>query len=89
MWQLLKKLQRFPESTAKFYCAEVALALDYLHSRNIIYRDLKPENVLLDGQGHVRIADFGFAKEIVDYTSSFCGTPGTWLFFSLLHHFRH
>lgn len=60
---------------AKFYAAEVALALDYLHSLNVIYRDLKPENLLLDRHGHLKITDFGFAKEVPDITWTLCGTP--------------
>ena len=60
---------------AKFYAAEVVLAIDYLHSMNIIYRDLKPENLLLDRHGHLKITDFGFAKEVPDITWTLCGTP--------------
>lgn len=67
--------QRFPNPVAKFYAAEVTLALEYLHAQNIIYRDLKPENLLLDRHGHVKITDFGFAKEVPDITYTLCGTP--------------
>lgn len=69
------KGQRFPNPVAKFYAAEVTLALDYLHSQGIIYRDLKPENLLLDRHGHLKITDFGFAKEVPDITWTLCGTP--------------
>ena len=67
--------KRFPNPVAKFYAAEVTLALDYLHTMNIIYRDLKPENLLLDRNGHLKITDFGFAKEVPDITWTLCGTP--------------
>lgn len=50
------------EEDSRFYLAEVILAIDCLHSMNIIYRDLKPENVLLDKNGHLKLIDFGFAK---------------------------
>eukprot|EP00903_Cladosiphon_okamuranus_P013096 g12215.t1 len=62
---------------APFYASEVLLALEHLHKHCVIYRDLKPENVLLDSQGHIRLADLGLAKVLkskVDRTSSFCGT---------------
>ena len=68
-------LQRFPDPVAKFFAAEVALALDYLHSLDIIYRDLKPENLLLAADGHVKVTDFGFAKYVPDITWTLCGTP--------------
>ena len=67
--------QRFPNPVAKFYAAEVTLALEYLHSKQIIYRDLKPENLLLDRYGHLKITDFGFAKKVPDITWTLCGTP--------------
>ncbi|KAI9934914.1 hypothetical protein ASPWEDRAFT_660030 [Aspergillus wentii DTO 134E9] len=75
LFSLLRKSQRFPNPVAKFYAAEVTLALDYLHSQQIIYRDLKPENLLLDRHGHLKITDFGFAKEVPDITWTLCGTP--------------
>jgi serine/threonine protein kinase len=72
---VLNHLQRFPDHVAKFYAAEVLLAIEYFHSKNIIYRDLKPENLLLDSQGHIKITDFGFAKHVPDITWTLCGTP--------------
>ncbi|KIW45355.1 cAMP-dependent protein kinase type 2 [Exophiala oligosperma] len=75
LFSLLRKSQRFPNPVAKFYAAEVTLALEYLHSQNIIYRDLKPENLLLDRHGHIKITDFGFAKDVPDITWTLCGTP--------------
>ncbi|CRH02885.1 rac-beta serine/threonine protein kinase, putative [Plasmodium relictum] len=74
----LSKLREFSEEVAKFYSSEIILALQYLHNLNIIYRDLKPENVLLDELGHIRLTDFGLSKEgITDNNSakSLCGTP--------------
>eukprot|EP00741_Cyanophora_paradoxa_P017873 tig00021035_g17262.t1 len=73
----LKREYSFPEHVARFYAAEIALALGHLHSLGIIYRDLKPENVLLDGEGHVRLTDLGLAKRVArvpDAASTFCGT---------------
>nr|ACY56338.1 cAMP-dependent protein kinase catalytic subunit [Monascus ruber] len=75
LFSLLRKSQRFPNPVAKFYAAEVTLALEYLHANQIIYRDLKPENLLLDRHGHLKITDFGFAKEVPDITWTLCGTP--------------
>ncbi|PWY89387.1 camp-dependent protein kinase type 2 [Aspergillus sclerotioniger CBS 115572] len=75
LFSLLRKSQRFPNPVAKFYAAEVTLALEYLHQQQIIYRDLKPENLLLDRHGHLKITDFGFAKEVPDITWTLCGTP--------------
>ncbi|KAI8721018.1 CAMP-dependent protein kinase type 1 [Fusarium sp. LHS14.1] len=75
LFSLLRKSGRFPNPVAKFYAAEVTLALEYLHSKNVIYRDLKPENLLLDRHGHLKITDFGFAKRVPDKTWTLCGTP--------------
>jgi len=75
----LGKLGKFPEERSCFYAAEITLALEYIHQLGIIYRDLKPENVLVDENGHIRLTDFGLSKEgITGNTSganSFCGTP--------------
>lgn len=53
----------------------MTLAIEYFHSLDIAYRDLKPENILLDHRGHIKIADFGFAKVVHDMTWTVCGTP--------------
>lgn len=68
---------RFSTEEASFYAAEVACALCYLHKRRIIYRDLKPENVLISRKGHIKLADLGFAKVLHDSerTYSLCGSP--------------
>jgi serine/threonine protein kinase len=58
----LKRAYRFKEDKAKFYCSEIVVALEYLHEKGIIYRDLKPENVLLGKDGHLKITDFGLSK---------------------------
>ena len=75
----LSRFRRFPERVARFYSAELLLALGHLHKRGIIYRDLKPENVLLDADGHVKLGDFGLAKAGIrqpcEGATSMCGTP--------------
>ncbi|KAF0734256.1 AGC protein kinase, variant [Aphanomyces euteiches] len=70
----LKKLKSFPEQRARFYAAELVLAIAHLHSLHIMYRDLKLENILMDADGHVAITDFGLSKED-DEGSTFVGTP--------------
>jgi protein kinase X len=77
IFRLLRKEQFFPNDVALFYTTEIVMALDYLHSRNIAYRDLKPENLLIASDGHIKITDFGFAKKINEgqKTYTLCGTP--------------
>jgi len=77
LWTLLRNSRRFTDQTAAFYVACVILALDYLHTKGVIYRDLKPENLLLDSSGYVKLTDFGFAKQLVgeERAWTFCGTP--------------
>lgn len=58
----LKKSVRFNEARAKFYMAELVLALEYLHMNGTVYRDVKPENILIDSEGHIRLTDFGLSK---------------------------
>jgi len=77
LFQHLKKERRFPEERVKFYGAQIALGLGHLHSKKIIYRDMKPENVLMDEDGYISLTDFGMAKVIKPdvMANSFCGTP--------------
>ena len=75
LFSYLRREGRLPNDHARFYSGEVALAFQYLHSMNIVYRDLKPENLLIDCHGHMKITDFGFAKIVEDRTWTLCGTP--------------
>ncbi|KJE94064.1 akt protein [Capsaspora owczarzaki ATCC 30864] len=74
----LSRERKFPEERAKFYAAEILLAITHLHDLDIVYRDLKLENLLIDKEGHIKITDFGLCKEDVGFgntTKTFCGTP--------------
>ncbi len=76
MFTHLKRMGKFEEDLAAFYAAQVGLAFEYLHYVGIVYRDLKPENVVIDKTGYLKITDFGFAKKIDNKkTQTMCGTP--------------
>ena len=73
----LRREQRFSEDRARFYAAEILIGLECLHKNGVIYRDLKPENVILDREGHVKLTDFGLSKirkAQNEVTFTFCGT---------------
>jgi len=75
LFTVLRKNGRFSEKATKFYSSIVLQAFGHLHSKNIIYRDLKPENLMLDSQGYIKVVDFGLAKVVKDRTWTLCGTP--------------
>jgi serine/threonine protein kinase len=74
----LRTEKKFPEPVVRLWIAELVLAYGYLHDLNVVFRDLKPENLLLDAQGHLHLADFGLSKQVVSHEQAlhtFCGTP--------------
>ena len=74
---LLDRKKRLPEQVARMYASEVLLALEELHRRDIIYRDLKPDNLVIDSEGHISLTDFGLSKEGIEgdvQAQSFCGS---------------
>ena len=78
MSRALHKEKKFSEDKAALFLAEILLAIEDLHKRDIIYRDLKPDNIVFDSQGHALLTDFGLSKEEVHDDSmakSFCGSP--------------
>ncbi|CAH1262948.1 PRKX [Branchiostoma lanceolatum] len=75
MFSMLRRERKFCDETAKFYAAEIALALDYLHRNDIVYRGLKPEDILISKGGHVKLTDFGYAKVVLHRTYTICGSP--------------
>ena len=70
-----RKVGRFDPNASKFYASQITLAFEYMHTSDYIYRDLKPENLLLDKFGYLKITDFGFAKKVAFKTYTLCGTP--------------
>ena len=74
----LRREGHFSVEKAKFYSAELLSALDHLHQKGIVYRDLKLENILMDHVGHIALTDFGLSKQDIDKSggaTTFCGTP--------------
>lgn len=75
LFTFLRTVQNLKNDDAKFYAAQITLMFEYLHSMDIVYRDLKPENLLIDTSGYLKLTDFGFAKKLEGRTYTLCGTP--------------
>jgi len=75
LFTILRKKRYFSERTGRFYAGCVIQGFEFMHSKDIIYRDLKPENLVLELSGYLKITDFGFAKHVSDKTFTLCGTP--------------
>lgn len=77
LMRVLNNMKQVPLSIATFFAAQIILCFEYIHSKEMIFRDLKPENVLVGKQCFIKLADFGFIKRLKpgDKTYTFCGTP--------------
>jgi serine/threonine protein kinase len=76
LFHYIDVMRCFDEPTAKFYAANAMLSMEYLHGKGIVYRDLKPENLVMEANGYLKLADFGFAKHVGSNKAfTICGTP--------------
>jgi cGMP-dependent protein kinase len=75
LFDVLRKMDNVKDSEAKFFVASLLLVLEHMHERNIVYRDLKPENVMVDEHGYLKLIDFGTAKILTSRTFTIVGTP--------------
>ena len=75
LFDVLRELNIVSERDAKFYTSCIILMLEYLHDRDIVYRDLKPENVMIDEEGYPKLIDFGISKILNERTYTIVGTP--------------
>lgn len=79
LYKILKNEKKFKEDVVIFYAIQLILAIDYLHNKNIIHRDLKLENIMIDLEGYIKIIDYGLAKKLdeteEDEATTYCGTP--------------
>ena len=76
LYNLLRKENTFTLERTRFYAGQIVFFLDYLHNKNIVFRNLKLENLLIDKNGYLKIVDFILAKEVKDRTYTMCGTAG-------------
>ena len=92
LYQQMKRVEKFPPKQATFYSAQICAVFEHLHAKNIIFRDLKPENVLIASDGYLKVVDFGLAKAVPNgKTYTLCGTPACELkiFFLILQTFAY
>ena len=79
LYKILKNEKKFKEDVVVFYAIQLIMAIDYLHNKNIIHRDLKLENIMIDLEGYIKIIDYGLAKKLdeteEDEATTYCGTP--------------
>ena len=80
LYKILKNEKKFSEDVVIFYAIQLIVAIDYLHNKQIIHRDLKLENIMIDVEGYIKIIDYGLAKKLDENeeeneATTYCGTP--------------